>query len=100
MAKVLTTEGLTREARREATAASVSSSFTAVTFTDRVAIGDASELEPLVEQILAANPGQVDAYRGGKEGLLGFYVAQLRRETQGKAAPTDVPQQIPEKLSA
>jgi aspartyl-tRNA(Asn)/glutamyl-tRNA(Gln) amidotransferase subunit B len=100
MAKVLTTEGLTREARREATAASVSSSFTAVTFTDRVAIGDASELEPLVARILAANPGQVEAYRGGKEGLLGFFVGQVMRETQGKADPKVVNELIREKLSA
>ena len=36
-------------------------------------------------RILAANPGQVEAYRGGKEGLLGFFVGQVMKETGGKA---------------
>ena len=35
----------------------------------------------------SANPGQVAAYRGGKEGLLGFFVGQVMKETQGKADP-------------
>ena len=48
-------------------------------------MSDVSELEPLIDGILAANPCQVEAYRGGKEGLLGFFVGQVMRETQGKA---------------
>ena len=36
-------------------------------------------------RILDANPGQVAAYRGGKEGLLGFFVGQVMKETGGKA---------------
>src|ERR687887_342540 len=48
----------------------------------------------------AANPGQVEAYRGGKEGLLGFFVGQVMRETQGKADPKVVNELIREKLSA
>ncbi|MBW8742675.1 MAG: hypothetical protein JF623_08625 [Acidobacteria bacterium] len=59
-----------------------------------------SELAPLVEKILAANPSQVASYRGGKEGLLGFFVGQVMRETQGKADPKLVNELIREKLSA
>ena len=37
--------------------------------------------------MIAANPGQVAAYRGGKEGLLGFFVGQVMKETgQGRPA--------------
>ena len=38
-----------------------------------------------MSRILDANPGQVAAYRGGKEGLLGFFVGQVMKETGGKA---------------
>ena len=46
---------------------------------------DIAELEPLVDRILAANPGQVER-TGGKQGLLGFFVGQVMKETG--AAPT------------
>ena len=49
--------------------------------------------------ILAANPGQVEAYRGGKEGLLGFFVGQVMKETQGKANARVVNERLREKLS-
>ena len=37
--------------------------------------------------MLAANPSQVEDYRGGKEGLLGFFVGQVMKETDGRANP-------------
>ena len=49
------------------------------------AVADTAELDPVIEGIIEANPGQVEAYRGGKEGLLGFFVGQVMKETQGKA---------------
>ena len=64
------------------------------------AIADTSELAPLVERILAANPGQVEAFRGGKQGLLGFFVGQVMKETQGKADPKVVNELVREKLTA
>src|SRR5215207_4462960 len=63
-------------------------------------VADTAKLEPIVERILAANPGQVEAYRGGKEGLLGFFVGQVMKETQGKADPRVVNELIREKLKA
>ena len=48
--------------------------------------------------MLAANPGQVEAYRGGKEGLLGFFVGQVMKETGGKANPKVVNDLLREKL--
>jgi aspartyl-tRNA(Asn)/glutamyl-tRNA(Gln) amidotransferase subunit B len=61
-------------------------------------VADTSELEPIIEQILAANPGQVEAYRGGKEGLLGFFVGQVMKETRGKADPRVVNELVRAKL--
>ena len=48
-------------------------------------MSDTAELEPIVDRILAANAAQVEAYRDGKQGLLGFFVGQVMKETQGKA---------------
>ncbi len=50
--------------------------FTADEYLAQTAVSDTSELEPVIEAILAANPGQVEAYKGGKDGLLGFFVAR------------------------
>jgi aspartyl-tRNA(Asn)/glutamyl-tRNA(Gln) amidotransferase subunit B len=63
-------------------------------------VADVSELEPLVERILASNEDQVAAYRAGKEGLLGFFVGQVMRETEGKADPKVVNELLREKLNA
>jgi aspartyl-tRNA(Asn)/glutamyl-tRNA(Gln) amidotransferase subunit B len=61
--------------------------FKADTYLGEALVADTSELEPLVDRILADNPGQVAAYKGGKEGLLGYFVGQVMKETQGKADP-------------
>ena len=88
-----------RDVYSGAIAASAEPGFTADSYLAQKAVRDASELEPLVERILAANPGQVEAYRGGKEGLLGFFVGQVMKETGGKADPKVVNQLLREKLS-
>ena len=54
----------------------------------------------MIEAIIAANPGQVETYRGGKEGVLGFFVGAVMRETQGKADPQVVNRLLREKLQA
>ena len=54
----------------------------------------------MIDRILSENEGQVAAYRNGKEGLLGFFVGQVMRETQGKANPKVVNERLREKLSA
>jgi aspartyl-tRNA(Asn)/glutamyl-tRNA(Gln) amidotransferase subunit B len=89
---------LTREALQAAVAASAESSFTADAYLGEVAITDTSELEPLIDAVIAASPGQVEAYRGGKDGLLGFFVGQVMKETGGKANPKVVSDLLREKL--
>jgi aspartyl-tRNA(Asn)/glutamyl-tRNA(Gln) amidotransferase subunit B len=75
------------------------SGFTADPYLAQEAVSDADELGPIVDRILADNPGQVAAYRGGKEGLLGFFVGQVMKETQGKANPRVVNELVREKLA-
>ncbi len=74
--------------------------FSADPYLADVAISDVGELDPVIERILAANPGQVEAFRGGKDGLLGFFVGQVMKETQGKANPKIVNERLREKLNA
>jgi aspartyl-tRNA(Asn)/glutamyl-tRNA(Gln) amidotransferase subunit B len=84
----------------EALAASGEPGFSAERYLGDGLVADTTELEPIVERILAANPGQVEAYRGGKEGLLGFFVGQVMKETKGKADPRVVNELVREKLNA
>ena len=98
MAAVLKTPNLTRDALVGATAASTSADFSASTYTSQTAVSDASELDPVIEAVLAANPDQVATYRGGKEGVLGFLVGQVMKETQGKADAKVVNALLREKL--
>jgi aspartyl-tRNA(Asn)/glutamyl-tRNA(Gln) amidotransferase subunit B len=100
MATVLKTPNLTRAALADATAASTSDDFTAAAYTGQTAVSDESALEPAIEAVIAANPQQVETYRGGKEGVLGFLVGQVMKETQGKADPKVVNRLLREKLTA
>jgi aspartyl-tRNA(Asn)/glutamyl-tRNA(Gln) amidotransferase subunit B len=88
-----------REAFMRALAESGDPEFRSETYLGETLVGERSELEPLVDRILTANPVQVAAYRGGKEGLLGFFVGQVMKETEGKADPKMVNELLREKLS-
>ncbi|MCD0171193.1 glutamine--tRNA ligase, partial [Deinococcus sp. 23YEL01] len=44
-------------------------------------------LSAAVAQVMAANPDKVEAYRGGRTALLGFFTGQVMRATGGKADP-------------
>jgi len=59
--------------------------FSAEPYLAQEAVSDTGSLEPIVDAILAANPAQVEQYRGGKQGLLGFFVGQVMKETKGAA---------------
>ena len=61
-------------------------------------VSDASALDVIVEKILAASPKEVESYRGGKVGLLSFFVGQVMRESRGKANPKVVQEVLKRKL--
>jgi aspartyl-tRNA(Asn)/glutamyl-tRNA(Gln) amidotransferase subunit B len=88
-----------REAFVRGVAAATSEAFLAMEFTQESVVSDLSELDPVIESILAANPGQVEQYRGGKEGLLGFFVGQVMKETGGAADARVVSERLRQKLS-
>jgi Asp-tRNA(Asn)/Glu-tRNA(Gln) amidotransferase B subunit len=72
--------------------------FSADSYLAQEAVSDTAELEPVVARVIAANPGQAEAFRGGKEGLLGFFVGQVMKETGGKANPRVVNDLVRERL--
>jgi aspartyl-tRNA(Asn)/glutamyl-tRNA(Gln) amidotransferase subunit B len=62
-------------------------------------ITDNSAIESVVDQVIAANPGQVAEYKAGKDKLIGFFVGQVMKETGGKANPGQVNAILKKKLS-
>jgi aspartyl-tRNA(Asn)/glutamyl-tRNA(Gln) amidotransferase subunit B len=64
-----------------------------------VQIQDESLLETIAQNIIDNNPSQVEAYRGGKDKLFGFFVGQVMKETQGKANPQSVNEILKKLLS-
>ncbi len=61
-------------------------------------ITDNSALEPVIDQIIADNQGQVEQYRAGKEKVFGFFVGQVMKATRGKANPQQVNELLRQKL--
>ncbi len=61
-------------------------------------ITDSGALEGIVDEVIAAHPAQLEQYRAGKDKLLGFFVGQVMKQTQGKANPAQVNKLLREKL--
>jgi aspartyl-tRNA(Asn)/glutamyl-tRNA(Gln) amidotransferase subunit B len=99
LAKVLRErDEIPREAFDAAVAASAGDDFSADEYLQERTVADASALDPVIDRILSENAEQVEAYRAGKKGLLGFFVGLVMRETGGKANPKVVSQRLLEKL--
>lgn len=50
-------------------------------------VSDDSALQGVIDKVLASSPDEVTSYRSGKEGLFGWFMGQVMRETHGKADP-------------
>jgi aspartyl-tRNA(Asn)/glutamyl-tRNA(Gln) amidotransferase subunit B len=61
-------------------------------------ITDASAIEKLIDAAIAANPKQVEQYRGGKKTVAGFFVGQVMRASKGQANPALLNQLVTKKL--
>jgi aspartyl-tRNA(Asn)/glutamyl-tRNA(Gln) amidotransferase subunit B len=61
-------------------------------------ISDPAALGAIVEELLAAHPAEVEAFRGGKNKLQGFFVGQLMKRTGGRADPKLANRILAEKL--
>lgn len=53
-------------------------------------VDDVALIEEIAKKVIESNPQQVEAFKKGKEGLFGFFVGQVMKETKGKANPKTV----------
>ena len=63
-------------------------------------ITDTSAIEGIIRGILEKHPKQLEQYRGGQEKLLGFFVGQVMKATQGKANPAQVNELLKKHIGA
>jgi aspartyl-tRNA(Asn)/glutamyl-tRNA(Gln) amidotransferase subunit B len=61
-------------------------------------ITDSGAIEKIVDEVIAANPGQAEQLRAGKDKLLGFFVGQVMKLSKGKANPQQVNELLRKKL--
>ena len=61
-------------------------------------VTDSSAIEAIVDQVIAANPDNVTAFRNGKTNLKGWFVGQVLKESKGKANPQIVNELLDKKL--
>jgi glutaminyl-tRNA synthetase len=61
-------------------------------------VSDARTITSIIDEVLAANPDKVEQYRGGKTGLLGFFIGQVMRSSAGRANPQVIQQLLGDRL--
>jgi aspartyl-tRNA(Asn)/glutamyl-tRNA(Gln) amidotransferase subunit B len=61
-------------------------------------ITDASAIEAMIDQVIAANPKQVEQYRAGKKTMAGFFVGQVMKASKGQANPALLNELVTKKL--
>jgi len=59
---------------------------------------DTSALEKIIDELIAANPKQVEQYRAGKKTMIGFFVGQVMKASKGQANPQVVNEVLGKKL--
>ena len=62
-------------------------------------ISDEASLGTVVDEVIAENPGPVEQFRGGKEGVIGFLVGQVMKKTRGAANPQEAQRLLRERVS-
>jgi aspartyl-tRNA(Asn)/glutamyl-tRNA(Gln) amidotransferase subunit B len=83
-----------RAAFDEALAKVGETGFSADPYLAQKVVADTAELDPIIERIIEANPGQAGQYRSGKHGLLGLFVGQVMKETGGSSDPRVVNERV------
>lgn len=59
---------------------------------------DTSSLDKIIDDLIAANPKQVEQYRAGKKTVIGFFVGQVMKASKGQANPQMVNERLAKKL--
>ncbi len=67
---------------------------------DQRGLRQISDLGGVIDEVIAENPGPVEQFRGGKEGVLGFLVGQVMKKTGGAANPQEAQRLLRERLAS
>jgi aspartyl-tRNA(Asn)/glutamyl-tRNA(Gln) amidotransferase subunit B len=62
-------------------------------------LSDASAIEKMIDEVIAANPKQVEQYKAGKTTMAGFFVGQVMRASKGQANPALLNELVAKKLN-
>ena len=65
-----------------------------------VQISDPSKILPIIDEVIAKNPENLEKYKAGNNKLMGFFVGQVLKATGGKANPKVVNELVKERLNA
>jgi aspartyl-tRNA(Asn)/glutamyl-tRNA(Gln) amidotransferase subunit B len=87
-------------AGKEVVVEAISSSRTPSEIVDERGLRQISDLGGVIDEVIAENPGPVEQFRGGKEGVLGFLVGQVMKKTGGAANPQEAQRLLRKRLSA
>jgi len=63
-----------------------------------VQVSDSGFIEPIVEEVIEEHPDEVERYKDGKKGLIGFFIGQVMQRSQGKANPELVRELVSDRL--
>jgi len=63
-----------------------------------IQVSDTGFIEPIVDDVIASHPDEVQRYKEGKKGLIGFFIGQVMQRSKGKANPQMVRELISERL--
>lgn len=63
-----------------------------------IQVSDTGFIDPIIDDVISSNPDEVDRYLGGKKNLIGFFIGQVMKQSQGKANPKMVRESIITKL--
>src|SRR5450631_3725001 len=63
-------------------------------------ITDSGAIETIIDEVMAANPKQLEQYRGGKKTVIAFFVGQIMKASKGQANPALVNELLSKKLDA
>lgn len=63
-----------------------------------VQVSDSGFIEPIVDEVINEHPDEVERYKDGKKGLIGFFIGQVMQRSQGKANPELVRETISKRL--
>ena len=101
LAKLLAADKISSAQGKEVLAAVLDEGADPVAYVEEHRLGtetDTAAIEALVESLMEANPDKVEAYRGGKKGLQGFFMGQVMREMGGQGNPKVISEIVTAKL--